>query len=75
MNISELKGNIDSWIKSINERLSYLEADQEETKEMNDDIQHNYVLIYELTDKIEELKSEINAMKLIHITLLKKTKP
>ena len=40
-----------------------------------DNIQHNYELIYELKDKIEELKQEINALKLIQIISLKKDQP
>ena len=37
-----------------------------------DNIQHNYELIYELKDQVEELKQEINALKLIQIISLKK---
>ena len=36
-----------------------------------DNIQHNYELIYELKDEIDELKQEINALKLIQIISLK----
>ena len=39
--------------------------------ENTDNIQHNYELIYELKDEIEELKQEINALKLIQIISLK----
>ena len=39
--------------------------------ENTDNIQHNYELIYELKDQIEELKQEINALKLIQIISLK----
>lgn len=39
-----------------------------------DNTQHNYELIYELKDQLEELKQEINALKLIQIVSLKKGK-
>ena len=39
-----------------------------------DNIQHNYELIYELKDQVEELKQEITALKLIQIISLKKEK-
>ena len=39
--------------------------------ENTENIQHNYELIYELKDQIEELKQEISALKLIQIISLK----
>ena len=63
-NCKILKENVDSHIKELKRRISNLEGLPEIVNENTDNIQHNYELIYELTDKIEELTQEINAMKL-----------
>ena len=67
-----LKDNVDAHIKELNKRMSNLEDLPKIAKENADNIQHNYELIYELKDKIEELNQEINAIKLIQIMTLKK---
>ena len=65
--------NIDSWIKQIRREFSDFQDVPNIVNENVDNIQHNYELIYELKDQIEELKQEINALKLIQIISLKKT--
>lgn len=66
--------NIDAWIKQIRREFSDFSDIPSVVSENTDNIQHNYELIYELKDEIEELKQEINALKLIQIISLKKTK-
>jgi len=66
--------NVDSWIKQIRREVSTFSDVPNLTTENTDNIQHNYELIYELRDQVEELKQEINALKLIQIISLKKTK-
>ena len=66
--------NVDSWIKQIRREVSTFSDVPGLTTENTDNIQHNYELIYELRDQVEELKQEINALKLIQIISLKKTK-
>ena len=65
------RDNVDSWIKQIRREFSEFSALPEIVSENADNIQHNYELIYELKDQIEELKQEINALKLIQIISLK----
>ena len=60
--------NIDAWIKQIRREFSDIPS---VVSENTDNIQHNYELIYELKDEIEELKQEINVLKLIQIITLK----
>lgn len=67
-----LKDNVDSHIKSLQRKISELGDLSEITNENEYNIQHNYELIYELKDNIEELKQEINALKLIQILTLKR---
>jgi len=63
--------NIDSWIKQIRREFTEFSDLPSMVSENTDNIQHNYELIYELKDEIEELKQEINALKLIQIISLK----
>ena len=62
---------MDSWIKQIRREFSDFSELPGVINENTDNIQHNYELIYELKDQIEELKQEINALKLIQIISLK----
>jgi len=65
------RDNVDSWIKQIRREFSDFAELPNVVNENADNIQHNYELIYELKDQIEELKQEINALKLIQIISLK----
>ena len=71
---NNLIDNVDSWIKQIRREFSNFQDVPGVVSENTDNIQHNYELIYELKDEIEELKQEINALKLIQIISLKKTR-
>ena len=66
------RDNVDSWVKQIRREFSDFSELPGVVNEHSDNIQHNYELIYELKDQIEELKQEINALKLIQIISLKK---
>ncbi len=66
--------NIDAWVKQIRREFANFSDVPSMVSENTDNIQHNYELIYELKDEIEELKQEINALKLIQIISLKKGK-
>lgn len=65
------RDNVDSWIKQIRREFSDFSELPSVVNENTDNIQHNYELVYELKDQIEELKQEINALKLIQIISLK----
>ena len=65
------RDNVDSWVKQIRREFSDFSELPNVVNEHSDNIQHNYELIYELKDQIEELKQEINALKLIQIISLK----
>ena len=65
------RDNVDSWIKQIRREFTNFSELPSVVNENTDNIQHNYELIYELKDEIEELKQEINALKLIQIISLK----
>ena len=66
--------NVDAWIKQIRREFANFSDIPGVVNENIDNIQHNYELIYELKDEIEELKQEINALKLIQIVSLKKSR-
>ena len=63
--------NVDSWVKQIRREFSEFSELPQIVNENADNIQHNYELIYELKDQIDELKQELNALKLIQIISLK----
>ena len=65
--------NVDSWIKQIRKEFSQFQDIPNIVNENVENTQHNYELIYELKDQIDELKQEINALKLIQIISLKKS--
>ena len=71
MNIDIFRENVDSWIKQIRREVSEFHELPSVITENSDNIQHNYELIYELKDEIEQLKQELNALKLIQIISLK----
>ena len=63
--------NVDSWVKQIRREFAEFSDLPQIVSENADNIQHNYELIYELKDQIDELKQELNALKLIQIISLK----
>ena len=63
--------NIDAWIKQIRKEFSNFSDMPAIVNENTNNIMHNYELICELKDEIEDLKQEINALKLIQIIMLK----
>ena len=69
--LETFRENVDSWIKQIRREFADFSDLPSVVNENIDNIQHNYELIYELKDEIEELKQEINALKLIQIISLK----
>jgi cell division septum initiation protein DivIVA len=69
--IETFRDNVDSWIKQIRREFADFSDIPSLVTENADNVQHNYELIYELKDEIEELKQEINALKLIQIISLK----
>jgi len=71
MEFEVFKENIDAWIKQIRREISDFSDLSGVVYENSDNVQHNYELIYELKDEIEELKQEINALKLIQMISLK----
>tara|TARA_Y100000310_G_scaffold342578_1_gene446399 strand:- start:464 stop:712 length:249 start_codon:yes stop_codon:yes gene_type:complete len=74
MEMQEFRINVDAWVKQIRREISeYSEVPMMASENANN-IQHNYELIYELKDEIEELKQEISALKLIQIISLKAKK-
>ena len=69
--MEDLKENIDNWVKKINARLTEAEYSIKMMGEMQDDIQHNYELIYELKSIIDEVRQELQGIKIIQIIQFK----
>lgn len=69
--IQSFKENIDAWVKQIRGEVSQFQEIPYILEENVDNTQHNYELIKEMKNEIEELKHEINALKIIQIATLK----
>lgn len=74
----DFKDNVNTWIITIQGEVNELKTTTDDlyidADENTDNINHNYELIIQLKDEIEELKQEINAIKLIQILTLKNHK-
>jgi len=69
--ILAFKENMDAWVKQIRNEVSQTNGMGQILEENTGNIQHNYELIHELRDEIEQLKQEINALKLVQIISLR----
>ncbi|MEK6882498.1 MAG: hypothetical protein AABY22_22950 [Nanoarchaeota archaeon] len=67
------RDNVDTWIKQIRREFAEFSGVPSIIDEHGSNIQHNYELIYELKDKIDDLQQEVKALKLVQITNLKIT--
>tara|TARA_Y100000310_G_C20701273_1_gene830121 strand:- start:8036 stop:8275 length:240 start_codon:yes stop_codon:yes gene_type:complete len=75
METETFQTSVDSWIKEINGRVTKFEESTDVLAENQGNIEHNYELIHELRDSVEELKAEIRKLKLIQLYTLKKKVP
>lgn len=57
--------NVDSWIKEIRREFGKFESVPGIVNENVDNIQHNYELIYELKDELDDLKQDVAEIKLV----------
>ena len=74
LNLHELKQNFDHWVKEMNSKVTDLTEIPETMLENTDNIQHNYELVTELKEEIDELKQEIKLLKLMNLMVLKERK-
>ena len=74
LNLHELKQNFDHWVKEMNSKVTDLTEIPETMLESTDNIQHNYELVTELKEEIDELKQEIKLLKLMNLMVLKERK-
>jgi len=67
----KFKENVDEWIKQMKADLSEIKDLPLTVDENVNNIQHNYELIQEMKDDIDDLKQEIKLLKIMHIMVLK----
>lgn len=65
------KDNVDEWIKQISSELKDFKDLPCVVDENINNIQHNYELVQEMKDEIDDLKQEIKLLKIMHIMVLK----
>jgi len=67
----DFRDNVDSWIKQIREEFSQLTDLSQVVEENAGNTQHNYELIYELKEQVEQLRAELNTLKIVQLVSLK----
>ncbi len=68
--ISAFKENIDGWIRDINGEVSCFKNVPAMVEFNAENMQHNYEIILELRDRVEELQEELRMMKAIQAAIL-----
>lgn len=70
----KFKDNVDEWIKQMRADINKTKDLPLTVDENINNIQHNYELVQEMKDEIEDLKQEIKLLKIMHIMVLKQQK-
>ena len=66
------KSNVDSWIKNFNSRVNDVESATESLDEFQGNVNHNYELILDVKEKVDDLKEQIQTIKLTQLMIIKK---
>ena len=69
------KENVDAWIKQIRNEFAEFKDMPAAVEENINNIQHNYELIQEMKDEVDDLKQEVKLLKIMHIMVLKQSAP
>lgn len=70
--LQAFKMNMDSWVKFFNTKLREVTAISSQVKESADNANHNYELIKEIREEMDDLKEEMRALKLIQMMMLQR---
>ena len=70
--LSDFKTNIDSWIKDFNSRVTDMEEVADCFDEFKGNINHNYEISLDHKEKIDDLKQQIQTLKLTQLMIIKK---
>ncbi|MBI4440443.1 hypothetical protein HY638_05710 [Candidatus Woesearchaeota archaeon] len=69
----DFKENMDGWVKQVRHELSEVRDFSSAVDENASNIQHNYELVHDLKRELQELRQEMNALKLLHIMSVRKS--
>ena len=64
--------NVDDWIKEFNARVNDVESAAESFEEFQGNTNHNYELILEIKEKVDDVKEQIQTLKLTQLMIIKK---
>ena len=67
------KENVDSWIKDFNSQMQKVALMAETVDENIENTNHNYELVQQMQQQMEDLQSEVRTLKLMQLLLLKKS--
>ena len=65
----DFKENVDAWIKQIRSEFSQITDVSTIVEENANNVQHNYELIHELKDHIDDLKKEVNKIEEVYVEM------
>ncbi len=68
----QFRDNMDGWIKDINTQMGSVVTMGSLLQENASNIQHNYEIMRQLAAEIEDLKNEVETLKLMQIISLNK---
>lgn len=65
--------NVDSWIKEFNGQLQEFSSVANTVAETMDNSNHNYELIRQMQQQMEQLQNEVKTIKLMQLLAIKKS--
>ncbi|HLC65480.1 MAG TPA: hypothetical protein VJI46_05160 [Candidatus Nanoarchaeia archaeon] len=69
---SNFKENVDAWIKQVRHEVTEVKSYSRAVEENSCNIQHNYELVHDLRRELQELRQEMNALKLLHVMSIRR---
>ena len=70
-NMKQFQKDVDHWIKDFNSTVSTLKEVPKQVDEHEYNINHNYELMLEMKEEIQNLREELKTLRLVQTVMLK----